>query len=99
MTPTIGNLPGSDLPVTFPVSGETRNVNMIILLAETLMAEQMAKFGVCQAQNMRTIKELREKYELDYFFDAPVRTWEDCGAVMRHFYGVCNEHIKGSSRS
>jgi hypothetical protein len=93
MTPTIGNLPGADLPVTFP-SGETRNVNMVILMAEVLMAEQMAKFGHCQARNMRTIKELDEKYELEWFFDAPVRTWEDCAAVIRHFHGVCSEHIK-----
>jgi hypothetical protein len=93
---TIANMPGADLPVTFP-SGETRNVTMIILHAEVLMAEQMAKFGFCQAQNMRTIKELREKYELDYFFDARVRTWKDCAAVMRHFYNVCDEHIKASA--
>jgi hypothetical protein len=93
--PTIGNLPGADLPVTF-ASGKVKNVNMIILLAETTMAEQKAKFGFCQAQNMRTIKELREKYELDYFFDGPVRTWKDCAAVMRHFYNVCDEHMKAS---
>jgi len=93
--PLIGNMPGADLDVTFP-SGETRTVNMIVLLAETLMAEQMAKFGFCQSQNMRTIKELREKYELDYFFDALVKTWEDCAAVMRHFYNVCNDHIEAN---
>ncbi len=91
--PTIANLPGADLPVTFP-SGETRNVNMIVLMAEVLMAEQMAKFGVCQARNMRTIKELDEKYELEWFFDAPVKTWDDCAKVMRHFHGVCDAHIK-----
>lgn len=94
--PTIGNMPGADLPVTFP-SGEQRIVNMIVLLAETQMSEQMAKFGFCQAQNMRTIKELRAKYELDWFFDAPVRTWEDCAAVMRHVYTTFDNHIKESS--
>lgn len=94
-TPTIANMPGADLPVTF-ASGETRNVNMIVLLAETLMAEQMAEFGRCQAPNMRTIKQLDEKYELTYVFDGPVRTWKDCAAVMRHFYGVCDKHIKGA---
>lgn len=94
--PTIGNLPGADLPVTFP-SGEVRNVNMIILISETLMAEQMARFGFCQAQNMRTIKELREKYELEYLFDGPVHTWADCAAVLRHFYNICTEHIKSAS--
>lgn len=97
MMPTIANMPGADFSVIFPVSGETRNVNMIILLAETLMAEQMAEFGACLAPNMRTIKQLREKYELDYFFDAPVRTWEDCAAVMRHFYTGCSDHIKGDA--
>jgi hypothetical protein len=93
--PTIGNLPGADLDVTFP-SGEMRTVNMIILLAEVLMAEQMAKFGFCQAQNMRTIKELDEKYELEWFFDAPVKTWEDCAAVMRHIHTVFTDHINAS---
>jgi uncharacterized protein YerC len=41
-----------------------------------------------------TINKLRRKYELDYFFDAPVRTWKDCAEVMRHFYTVCTDHIK-----
>lgn len=91
--PTIANMPDADLEVEFP-SGEKRNVNMIVLLAEVLMAEQMAKFGVCQARNMLTIKELDEKYELEWFFDHYVRTWEDCAAVMRHFYTVCDYHIK-----
>lgn len=90
--PTIGNLPGADLDVTFP-SGETRTVNMIILLAEVLMAEQMAEWGFCQAQNMRTIKELDEKYELEWFFDAKVRTWKDCAAVMRHIHTLFTDHI------
>ena len=93
--PTIGNLPGADLDVTFP-SGETRTVNMIVLLSETLMAEQKAKFGFCQARNMPTIKALVEKYELSYFFDGPVKTWEDCAAVMRHIYTVFSDHIKAS---
>lgn len=94
---TIANLPGADLPVTFP-SGETRTVNMIVLLAETQMAEQKAKFGTCQARNMRTIKELREKYELDYFasevFPRGIRTWDECAQAMRHIHGVFNDHIR-----
>ena len=92
MSATIGNMPGADLPVTYP-SGETRTVNMIVLLAETQMAEQKARFGQCMARNMPTIKQLRAKYELDYFFDAPVRTWQDCAAVMRHVHGVFTDHI------
>lgn len=92
--PTIANMPGADLQVTFP-SGEKRTVNMIILLAETLNTEHRAKFGEHRAPNAPNIKTLRKKYELDWFFDSPVRTWEDCAAAMRHFYTVCNEHIKG----
>lgn len=91
--PTIANMPGADLPVTF-ASGETRNVNMIVLLAETLDAEHYAKYGHHRAPNAPDIKQLREKYELDYFFDGPVKTWDDCAAVMRHFYGVCDKHIR-----
>jgi hypothetical protein len=94
--PTIGNLPGSDLDVTFP-SGETRSVNMIRLLVQTQNAEFKRDHGVFLpgvAKLRPTVKALRETYELDYFFDGPVRTWEDCAAVMRHFYGVCDEHMK-----
>ena len=95
--PIIGNLPGADLPVTFP-SGETRTVNMIILLVETQNAEWHAKYG-CAMPGVNklpgiTIKKFREKYELDYFFDGPVRTWEDCAAVLRHIHGVFTEHIE-----
>lgn len=93
--PTIGNMPGADLPVTFP-SGETRVVNMIVLLCEVHDAESMAKYGEHRAQNAHTINELREKYELDYFFDAPVKSWKNCAAVMRHIHGVFSDHIRAS---
>jgi hypothetical protein len=29
-------------------------------------------------------------------FDAPVRTWEDCAAVLRHIHTVFTDHIKAS---
>lgn len=93
--PTIGNMPAADLPVQF-AGGETRNVNMIILLAQTQDAEFMARFGMHLpgVNKLRpTIRALREAYELDYFFDAPVRTWTDAAAVMRHFYDLCKQHI------
>lgn len=94
--PTIGNLPGADLNVTFP-SGETRVVNMIILLVETQNAEWHAKYGVAMPGVNRlpgiTVQKFRDKYELDYFFDGPVRTWKDCAAVLRHFHTTCTEHI------
>jgi hypothetical protein len=96
--PTIGNMPGADLDVTFP-SGETRTVNMIILLAETQNAEFKAKHGMFlpNVGKLRpTVKALVEKYELEYFFDGPVRTWEDCAAVMRHIHTVFSDHIKAS---
>ena len=93
--PTIANLPAADLPVTF-ASGETRNVNMILLLVETQNAEFKRDHGMFLpgvAKLHPTIKALREKYELDYFFDGPVRTWADCAAVMRHFHTLCTKHI------
>ncbi len=95
-TPTIGNMPAADLDVTFP-SGETRTVNMLRLLVQTQNAEMKRDHGMFLpgvAKLHPTVKALREQYELDYFFDAPVRTWEDCAAVMRHFYNVCQEYIK-----
>lgn len=94
--PTIANLPGADVPVTFP-SGETRTVNMLRLLVQAQNAEHKAKYGHFLpgvAKQHPTVGALREAYELDFFFGAPVRTWADCAAVMRHFYGVCDAHIK-----
>lgn len=92
---TIENMPGADLPVTF-ASGETRNVNMIRLLVQTQNAEFKARFGMFLpgvGKQHPTIAALRRDYELDYFFDARVRTWEDAAQVMRHFYNLCHEHI------
>jgi hypothetical protein len=100
-TPTIGNMPGADLPVTF-ASGTTRNVNMIRLLVQTQNAEYRAAYGAFLpgVGKMRpTIKALRDAYELDWFFDGPVRTWEDAASVMRHFHGVCLQHIRDSQGS
>jgi hypothetical protein len=84
--------------VQFP-SGTTRNVNMIVLLAETRNAEYRARFGRALAPNAPGIRELRTKYELDWFFDGPVRTWEDAASVMRHFHGVCLQHVRDSRGS
>lgn len=96
--PTIGNMPGADLDVTFP-SGETRTVNMIVLLVQTQNAEFKRDHGMFLPNVGKlhpTVKALREQYELDYFFDAPVRTWEDCAAVMRHIHTLFTNHIKES---
>lgn len=93
---TIGNMPAADLEVTFP-SGKTKTVNMIVLLVQTQNAEFKRDHGIFLPSVGKlhpTVKALREAYELDYFFDAPVRTWADCAAVMRHFYNVCDSHIK-----
>lgn len=94
--PTIGNLPAADLEVTFP-SGETRTVNMIVLLCETQNAEWHAKYG-CAMPGVNklpgiTVKKMSDKYELPYFFDGPVKTWEDCAAVLRHIHTVFTDHI------
>jgi hypothetical protein len=96
--PTIANLPAADLEVTFP-SGETRTVNMLRLLVQTQNAEFKATHGMFLPNVGKlhpTVKALREQYELDYFFDAPVRNWKDCALVMRHFYNVCDQHIKAA---
>jgi hypothetical protein len=91
--PTIGNMPAADLDVTFP-SGETRTVNMIVLLAQVHYAEIKASTGLAVAPNGPTIAALREAYELDWFYDGPVRTWEDAALVMRHFHELCQQHIR-----
>jgi hypothetical protein len=94
MTATIGNMPGADLDVTFP-SGETRTVNLIRLLVQTQNAEFKAKTGMFLpgvGKQHPTIGALRREYELDWFYDRPVRTWTDAALVMRHFYGLCRQH-------
>ena len=95
--PTIANLPAADLDVTFP-SQETRTVNMIVLLVQTRNAEMKAKFGYFLpgvGKQHPTIAALREAYELDYLLGRPVRTWADAAKVMRHFHGLCQQHIRG----
>jgi hypothetical protein len=93
--PTIANMPGADLDVIF-ASGQTRAVNMSRLLVQTQNAEMMAQcrmFLPGVGKLRPTVRALREAYELDYFYDAPVRTWQDAALVMRHFYNLCHEHI------
>lgn len=95
--PTIENMPGADLDVTF-ASGETRTVNMIRLLVQTQNAEMKAQHGMFLpgvGKLRPTIAALRTAYELDYFYDAPVRTWKAAAQVMRHFYNLCREHVAG----
>ena len=94
--PTIGNMSGADLEVTFP-SGKTKTVNMIVLLVQTQNAEFKRDHGMFLPNVGKlhpTVKALREQYELDYFFDAPVRTWSDCAAVMRHIHTLFTNHIR-----
>lgn len=96
--PTVANMPGADLEVTF-ASGKKKTVFMPRLLVQTQNAEMKRDFdtflpGVGKLHP--TVKALREEYELDYFFDGPVRTWADCAAVMRHFYTLCTDHIAGN---
>lgn len=95
---TVANMPGADLEVTFP-SGKTKTVFMPRLLVQTMNAEFKRDHGMFLPNVGKlhpTVKALREEYELDYFFDAPVRTWADCAAVMRHIYTVFTDHIKDS---
>jgi hypothetical protein len=100
--PTIGNLPMADLDVTFP-SGETRTVNMIIMLVETQNAEFKANHGMFlpNVGKLRpTVKKLVEKYELDWFasevFPRGIRTWDECAQAMRHVYNTFDAHIQRS---
>lgn len=94
--PTIGNMPAADLEVTFP-SGKVKTVNMIRLLVQTQNAEFKRDHGFFLPGVNKlhpTVKALRDEYELDYFFDGPVRTWRDAADVMRHFHTVCTDHIR-----
>jgi hypothetical protein len=102
---TIANMPAADLDVTFP-SGETRTVNMIVLLVETQNAEFKAEHGIFLpgvGKLHPTVKALREKYELDWFasevFPRGVRTWEECAQAMRHIHTTFSDHIAASRRA
>ena len=100
--PTIANMPGADLDVTFP-SGETRTVNMIVMLVETQNAEFKRDHGMFLPNVGKlnpTVKKLREKYELDWFasevYPRGIRTWAECADAMRHVYNTFDQHIKQS---
>lgn len=100
--PTIGNLPASDLDVTFP-SGETRTVNMLRLLVQTQNAEFKRDHGMFLpgvGKQHPTVKQLVEEYELDYFasevYPRGVKTWEQCAAAMRHIHTLFSDHIAAS---
>lgn len=96
--PTVANMPGADLDVTFP-SGKTKTIFMPRLLTQVLNAEFKRDHGMFLPNVGKlhpTVKQLRDDYELDYFFDGPVKTWKDCADVMRHFYTLCDEHIKNN---
>jgi hypothetical protein len=70
---------------------------MIVMLVETQNAEFKRDHGMFLPSVGKlhpTVKALREKYELDYFFDRPVKTWSDCAAVMRHVYNTLSAHVK-----
>jgi hypothetical protein len=92
-------MPGADLEVTFP-SGKTKTVFLPRLLVQCQNAEMKRDYdqflpGIAKLRP--TIKSMRDEYELDYFFDGPVKTWADCAAVMRHFYELCDTHIRGNN--
>jgi len=96
--PTIGNMPAADVPVTF-ASGQTRTVNLIILLVQTRNAEFKAKHGMFLpgvGKQHPTIRALRDAYELDWLNDGPVRTWEQAALVMRYFYDMVKAHADSS---
>jgi hypothetical protein len=68
-----------------------------VLLVQTQNAEFKRDHGMFLPNVGKlhpTVKALREQYELDYFFDAPVRTWSDCAAVMRHIHTLFTNHIR-----
>jgi len=90
--PTIGNLPGADVQVTFP-SGETKTVNMLRLLVHTQNAEfkrdhDMFLPGVNKLHP--TVKAIREEYELP----ASVKTWAEVAGLLRMFYKDLQAHIE-----
>ena len=86
-------------PIAF-ASGNTRTVNVLRLLVQTQNAEMKAAHGVFLpgvGKLRPTIGALREAYELDYFYDAPVRTWQDAALAMRNFHGLCLAHIRATT--
>lgn len=97
-TPTVANLPGADLDVVFP-SGKKKTVFMPRMLVQTQNAEfkrDHDMFLPTVGKLRPTVKELVAEYELDWFFDKPVRTWKDCADVMRHVYTEFTNHMEST---
>jgi iron-sulfur cluster repair protein YtfE (RIC family) len=91
--PTIGNLPGADVEVTFP-SGTTKTVNMIRLLVHVQNAEFKAKHGMFLpgVNKLRpTVKAMRAEYELPANL---CKTWDDVAKMLRGFYKDLQAHIE-----
>ena len=93
---TIANMPGADVKMQMP-DGTVKDVNMIVLLVETQNAEFKRDHGMFLpgvGKQHPTVKALREKYDLDYFFDRPVKTWADAAATLRHIHTMLTQHIE-----
>ena len=91
--PTVANMPGADVYVTFP-SGKTKVIFMPRLLVQTQNAEFKAQRGMFlpNVGKLRpTLKKLREEYEI------PVeqsRTWKQMAVLLRKFYMDLSKQIK-----
>lgn len=93
---TIANMPGADVKMQMP-DGTVKDVNMIVLLVEMQNAEFKRDHGMFLpgvGKLHPTVKALREKYDLDYFFDRPVKTWADAAAVLRYLHDMLTAHIR-----
>lgn len=74
--------------VTFP-SGATKRVYLLRLLVRAQNAEFKAKHGMFLpgvGKQHPTVKALREEYEMP----PGIRTWEQAGTALRHFYTELN---------
>lgn len=91
--PTIASMPHADVQVSYP-SGETRTVNVIVLKAQVLHAECMAKFGHGLARNAPTLSEIRAMYEIP---TSAARTWKAVAPLLRRFHTDLSNAIAEAS--
>jgi len=94
--PTVANLPGADVRVTFP-SGTTKTVFLPRLLVQAQNAEFKAKHGMFLPNVGKlhpTMKALREEYEIPV---GACRTWADAARLLRQFYADLIQHQRSAS--
>lgn len=83
------NMQAANVNVEFP-SGTVRTVNLIVLKAQVLHAETMAKFGRGLTRNAPTLSAVRETYEIPA---SCARNWKMAAPLLRAFHADLSDAL------